>query len=112
MVVKSKSKKDELDMSVIKYAAFSRNFAEKIIRTDCYGIFKCHDDGKTTSTEFELPVFLKNRGSMLTSRNSVYLDPEYKPVRSLLKKIMESEIEQLEEIKMEASKKKKLESFN
>lgn len=111
VVIKSKSKKEEMDKNGIKYATFSRNFAEKLIRSDCNGIFKCNDDGKTTVTEFELPVFLKNRGSMLTSRNSVYLDPEYKPVRSMLKIIMESEIEQIEEMKMKNATKRKLEKF-
>ena len=114
VVIKSKSKpkKDKTDLYKEMYAAFKRDLAEKTIKCDCNGIFKYSDDDKSVVTEFKLPVFLKNRGSMLTSRNSAYLNPSYRPVRAMLKKIMESEIEQLEEMKMEAAKKKKLDSIN
>lgn len=112
VIIKSKPKKDNTDLYSVMYAAYKRDLAEKAIKSDCDGIFKYSDDEKSVVTEFKLPVFLKNRGSMLTSRNSAYLDPDYKPVRAMLKKAVESEIEQLEEIKMEAAKKKKLDSIN
>lgn len=112
ITVKSKLNPEETDEYSEMYAAAKRTLAEKIIKNDCGGDYKYYYDDKTTVTEIKISVFLKNRGSMLTSRNSAYLDPDYKPVRAMLNKSVESEIEQLEELKMQASKKKKLESFN
>lgn len=112
VVIKSKSDREGLSERDIMFCSFRRNLAEKIIRKDCGGTFSFTDDGKTAVSEFSLSVFLKNRGSMLTAKNSTYLNPNHKPVRHLLKKTMEAEIEMLEEIKMEASKRKRLDNID
>ena len=110
-VVKSKSGKEDLTESDRLASEFNRNLAEKIIRYDCGGTFISVDDGKSITSEFKLPVALKNKGPELNSKNSPYIIDGYKPVRPMLKKIIESEIEQLEEIKMETAKRKKISSI-
>ncbi|MDE6724017.1 MAG: hypothetical protein K2J79_00275 [Ruminiclostridium sp.] len=107
-VIKSKSGREDLTESDKLASEFNRNLAEKIIRDDCGGEFSFTDDGKSIISEFILPVTLKNKGPELNSRNAPYIVDGYKPVRLMLKKTMESEIEKLEEIKMETAKKKKI----
>ena len=111
-VIKSKSGREELTDSDKLRCELNRNIAEKIIRDDCGGEFSFADNGKTVTSEFTLPVMLKNKRATLNAKNAPYTVPGCKLVRHLLKKTMEAEIEKLEEIKMEASKKKKLNDIN
>lgn len=107
-IIKSKSGREDLTDSDKLASESSRNIAEKLIRDDCGGEFSFIDDGKSITSEFILPVNLKNKGPELNAKNAPYIVDGYKPVRSMLKKIMESEIEKLEKIKMETAKKKKI----
>lgn len=111
IVIKSKYDAAELSEQDMIRCDFRRSLAEKIIKMYCMSDFKCTNDKKTLVTELSMPIYLKNRGSMLSVNNSAYLDPNYKPMRDLMKKTVESEIERLEEIKMETAKKKKLDSL-
>lgn len=110
--IKSKSDREGISQREMMFCNFRRDLAEKIIRKDCGGTFSFMNDGKNAISEFSLSISLKNRGSMLTAKNSAYLNLDHKPIRHLLKKTMESEIEVLEEMKMEASKKKRLNNID
>lgn len=107
-IIKSKSGREDPADSDKLASQFSRNLAEKIIRDDCGGKFSFTDDGKAITSEFILPVSLKRKGPELNANNAPYIIDGYKPIRLMLKKTVESEIEKLEKIKMETSKKKKL----
>lgn len=107
-VIKTKPRKEDPAKSDRLAAEFSRNLAEKIIRDDCGGDFIFTDNEKSIISEFILPVSLKKKGPDLNAKNAPYIIDGYKPVRPMLKKVMESEIEQLEKIKMETAKKKKI----
>ncbi len=111
-VIKSKSDREGLTDWDRLGCELSRNIAEKIIKDDCGGEFNFMDNGKTVTSEFILSVMLKNKRATLNARNAPYTVPGCKPVRHLLKKTMEAEIVKLEEIKMEAAKKKKLNNIN
>ena len=110
-IIKTKSRRKDLTDSDILACEFSRNLAEKIIRDDCGGKFSFVDNEKSIISEFKLPVTLKRKGPDLNAKNAPYIIDGYKPVRDMLKKVMETEIEQLEEIKMETAKKKKISSI-
>lgn len=112
VVIKSKSDREGISEQEIMSCNFSRGLAEKIIRNDCGGTFSFTNDGKNATSVFSLSVSLKNKGSLLNAKNSPYLNPEHKPVRHLLRKTIESEIELIEEIKMEASKRKRLDNID
>lgn len=111
ITVKSKYDDSELSDSDGIHCDFRKTMAEKIIKMYCLGDFKCARDDKNLVTEINMPIYLKNRGAMLSVTNSAYLSPDYKPMQKLMKKTVESEIERLEEIKMETSKRKRLENL-
>lgn len=85
-----------------------RELSKKVVKYDYQGIFNVEDDGKTLKTEFKIPVLKKNRGPMLTASNSWYLDGRSRPLHTYMKDIIEQEITDIEQEKMETSKKRKL----
>lgn len=72
-------------------AKYFRDLAHKIICYDFSGECEVNNDGGSVVTVIKLPVAKKNRGSLLTSKNSAYLGSDYKPMNENLKSIIEAE---------------------
>lgn len=72
-------------------AQYFRDFAYKIICYDFGGEFETDIDGDSIVSIVRLPVAKKNRGSLLTDKNSAYLGSDYKPMRTNLAQIIEDE---------------------
>lgn len=84
-------------------AKYFRDLAHKIICYDFGGECESNNDGGNVVTVIKLPVSKKNRGSLLTSKNSAYLGSDYRPMRESLSYIIKSESEALK--KQRGSKK-------
>lgn len=72
-------------------AKYFRDLAYKIICYDFGGECEISNDGDTVITIIKLPVSKKNRGSLLTSKNSAYLGSNYKPMYECLSYVIKSE---------------------
>lgn len=72
-------------------AKYFRDLAYKIICYDFGGECEIDNDGGTVTTKIKLPVSKKNRGVLLTSKNSAYLGSDYKPMYENLSQIIKSE---------------------
>lgn len=84
-------------------AKYCRDLAHKIICYDFSGECETDCDGSSIVTVIKLPVAKKNRGSLLTSRNSAYLGSDYKPMYENLLRVIEAETDALK--KQRGSKK-------
>lgn len=99
---------DKTDESVITTSRAYRELAKKVILFDYNGSFECSDDDKNMQTVFKFPVLKKNRGPVLTTSNSWYLNERNRILHTYMMDIIEQEIGELEHAKMESSRKKKL----
>ncbi|MCM1054877.1 MAG: hypothetical protein NC394_05060 [Bacteroides sp.] len=99
---------DKTEESVITTSRAYRELAKKVILFDYNGSFEYNDDDKTMQTIFKFPVLKKNRGPVLTTGNSWYLDEKKRILHAYMMDIIEQEIDSLEHAKMESAKKKKL----
>ena len=99
---------DKIDESVLTTSAAYRELAKKVVLFDYNGIFEYDDDDKNMYTVFKFPVLKKNRGPVLTTSNSWYLNERNRILHTYMMDIIEQEIGELEHAKMESSKKKKL----
>lgn len=80
-------------------ALFLRDLAHKIICYDCNGEYKLNQNDKELESKIMIPVSKKNRGSLLTSKNSAYLGMDFKPLHSSLSGIIASEMQKLKKTK-------------
>lgn len=101
-------KADNTGERVLITARAYRELAKKVILFDYNGSFECSDDNKNMQTVFKFPVLKKNRGPVLTTSNSWYLDKNKRVLHAYMMDIIEHEIGELEHAKMESSRKKKL----
>lgn len=99
---------DNTGERVLITARAYRELAKKVILFDYNGSFECSDDNKNMQTVFKFPVLKKNRGPVLTTSNSWYLDKKKRVLHTYMMDIIEHEIGELEHAKMESSRKKKL----
>lgn len=99
---------DKTDESVVTTSRAYRELAKKVILFDYNGSFECSDDDKNMQTVFKFPVLKKNRGPVLTTSNSWYLNERNRILHTYMMDIIEQEIGELEYAKMESSRKKKL----
>lgn len=112
VTVKSKSNGASINDEENQEVNLMNNLAKKLIRYDCGGSYVFSNDEKNVVSEISIDVCKKNRGSMLSMKNSAYMHPKYQPVHDILRNAVEKEIELSETIKMEASKKKKLDNYD
>lgn len=99
------SKTAESDLTT---ARAYRELAKKVVLYDYNGSFECDDDDKNMLSVIRFPVLKKNRGPMLTTSNSWYLNSGNRVLHTYMLDIIEREINELEQAKMETSRKKKL----
>lgn len=99
---------DKTDESVLTTSRAYRELAKKVVLFDYNGSFECSGDDKNMQTVFKFPVLKKNRGPVLTTSNSWYLNERNRILHTYMIDIIEQEIGELEHAKMESSRKKKL----
>ena len=87
LTIKTKADKKVEPTEETTRAKYFRDLACKIICYDFGGECEINNDGGTFITVIKLPVSKKNRGSLLTSKNSAY----YKPMYECLSYIIRSE---------------------
>lgn len=76
-------------------AKYFRDFANRIIRSNFDGEYDHKQEGNMTVSIVRLYVSKKNRGSLLTGKNSAYLSDDYKPMRSSLARVINSEKDEM-----------------
>lgn len=87
---------------------YYRGLAKKLFLFDLGGEFISEETDKYNITIAKFPIFKKNRGAMIALKSAGYLSEGFKPCHIVLKELVSREIEELELIKMETSKRKKL----
>ncbi len=108
-----KTKKNlRLSGEELKRYEYCRDFAKKIFVYDLDGQFGTDETDKYLISIAKVPVFKKNRGNILELSSADYLSENFKPCQAVLKEQVYREIEELELLKMEASKQKKLAKQN
>lgn len=92
LTVKTKADKKEIEPAEENTRVkFFRNLAHKIVCYDFGGECETKNEDGTVITIVRLPVSKKNRGLLLTSKNSAYLGSDYKPMPESLSYIIEAE---------------------
>ena len=107
VAVKTK-KADPSETAGDNMSEYYRSLAKKIFLFDFNGEFSEEETEKYRITVAKFPVFKKNRGAMIALKTAGYLSEDFKPCHIVLKEPVGREIERLQLIKMEASKRKKL----
>lgn len=104
--------REQPDKSVIISSEAYRDLAKKVILNDYAGEIIFSDTDKAMITTIKIPVQKKNRGNILNSRNSSYLNESFRPLHAYMMGIIEQEINENELAKMKDAQKKKLAQLN
>lgn len=99
---KAENKNGEPEDEAIR-AKYFRDLAHKIICYDFGGECEINNDGGSVISIIRLPIQKKNRGSLLTSKNSAYLGDDFKPMYEHLSYVIKAESAALK--KQKSSKK-------
>ncbi len=99
LTVKTKASGKKTINENITESKYFRDLAHKLICYDCKGECEFSVSGGYVCTVVTVPVSKKNRGSLLTGKNSAYLDEDYKPMKAILEDNIKWESDELKEIK-------------
>lgn len=104
-----KTKKNlQLSDEEMKRHEYFRYLAKKIFVFDLDGQFSTDETDKYLISVAKVPALKKNRGNIIELNSADYLSENFKPCQAVLREQVYKEIEELELLKMEASKQKKL----
>lgn len=98
----------EISSELLTAAQAYRDLAKKVALFDYKGDINFTSTEKTLTSAIKIPALKKNRGNILTSKNSAYMKDGFRPFSVYMKDIIEYEINVNELAKMESSKSKKL----